>query len=258
MTSRFFLVALLLAQIILGLATPARAADETRQYYELRIYTTKSEDQQKRINDYWQNAAVPACNRLGIRPIGVFTEIEDSPTNKIYVLLPADSFDTFGTLSAKLDADPVYQKAAADFLNAPKTNAAFEHLDISLLSAFDGMKRMSIPSADKKPNVFELRTYISSSDNKHLSKVKMFESGEITVMKEVGLAPIFYSRMVVGSQMPSIVYMTSGENLDAHKQHWQGFQNAKVWNDLKADLQYKDNVATIIKLILKRTSASQI
>ncbi len=239
-------------------APRASAADETRQYYELRVYITKSEDQQKRVNDYWQNAAVPAYNRLGFQPIGVFTELEDSPTNKIYVLIPADSFEAFGTVPARLAADAAYQKAAAEFLNAPKSNPAYERFECSLLVAFDGMKRMSLPSADKKPNVFELRNYISASENKGLNKIKMFESGEIGVMKEVGLAPIFYSRMMVGSEMPSLVYMTSGENLEAHKKHWQAFSSSPIWKGLQADPQYKDNVSTIIKVILKRTSASQI
>jgi hypothetical protein len=258
MTSRFILLITALALAFIAAPSRATAADAGRQYYELRVYATKSVEQQKRINDYWQNAAVPAYNRLGIQPIGVFTEIDDSPTNSIYVLLPADSFEAFEKIPAQLAADAVYQKAAADFLNAPKTNAAYERFETSLLGAFDGMKRMSLPPADKKPNVFELRNYISSSENKGLNKIKMFESGEISVMKEVGLAPIFYSKMLVGSKMPSLVYMTCGENLDEHKKHWQGFSSAKVWKDLQADPQYKDNVSTIIKTMLKRTPASQI
>src|SRR5579862_1127327 len=249
-----------IAASLLALATiPFQAnAEEVRQYYQLRVYTTKSEEQQKRIVDYWQNAAVPAFNRLGFQPIGVFTEIEDSPTNKIYVLIPADSFAAFDDLTTKLATDSVYQKAAADFLNAPKTNAAYERFECSLLVAFDGMKRMSLPPADKKPNVFELRTYLSSSENKGLNKIKMFESGEINVMKEVGLAPIFYSRILVGPQMPGLVYMTCGENPDEHKKHWQSFSSATVWKNLQADPQFKDNVSTIIRIILKRTVASQI
>jgi len=258
MTLRFTLLVAALAFPIIAAPSRAHAADTGNQYYELRVYRTKSAEQQKQVNDYWQNAAVPAYNRLGIQPVGVFTEIEDSPTNSIYVLLPADSFEIFGTIPAKLAADAVYQKAAADFLNAPKTNAAYERFESSLLVAFDGMKRMVIPSADKKPNVFELRNYISPSENKGLNKIKMFESGEISVMKEVGLAPIFYSRMLVGSKMPSLVYMTCGENMEEHTKHWQGFSSAKVWKDLLADPQYKDNISTIIKIILKRTSASQI
>ena len=258
MTPRFLIATILFALSTIVGSSVAAAADDGNQYYELRVYHTKSAEQQKRVNDYWQNAAVPAYNRLGIQPVGVFTENDDSPTNSIYVLLPADSFETFGAIPAKLAADAVYQKAAADFLNAPKTNAAYERFESTLLIAFDGMKRMVIPSADKKPNVFELRNYISPSENKGLNKIKMFESGEISVMKEVGLAPIFYSRMVVGSKMPSLVYMTCGENMEEHTKHWQGFSNAKIWKDLQADPQYKDNVSTITKIILKRTPASQI
>jgi len=224
----------------------------------LRIYSTKSAGQQQRINNYWQSAAVPAYNRMGIQPVGVFTGEQDSATNKIYVLIPCDSLEVFATIPAKLGADADYQKAAAEFLNAPKTNAAYERIESSLLVAFDGMKHLAVPPADKRPNVFELRNYISPSEGKGLNKIHMFESGEITVMKEVGLAPVFYGRTVVGSPMPSLFYMTSGENMEEHKKHWQGFSDAPVWKQLQADPQYKDNMTGSIKLILKRTSASQI
>ena len=86
----------------------------------------------------------------------------------------------------------------------------------------------------------------------------MFESGEITVMKEVGLAPIFYGRTVVGPHMPSLVYMTSGENMDEHQKHLQRFGAAPVWKKLTSDPYYKDNMTAGISIMLKRTSASQI
>ena len=252
--------AMILAAVVAIIGRPtcvvAAAADKP-QYYELRIYSTQSAEQQKRVNDYWQTAAIPAYNRLGIQPVGVFTEQEDSATNKIYVLIPCDSVEIFAEIPAKLAADAEYQKVAAEFLNAPKTNVAYERFESSLLVAFNGMKHVSVPPADKKPTVFELRTYKSPSEEKGLNKIKMFESGEITVMKEVGLAPIFYGRTLVGSTMPSLTYMTCGENMDAHKQHWQAFSAAPVWKQLQADPQYKDNMTGMIKVMLKRTSASQ-
>jgi hypothetical protein len=237
----------------------ANAADSDKpQYYELRIYTTQSAGQQKRVNDYWQNAAIPAYHRMGIQPVGIFTELEDSATNKIYVLIPCDSVEIFAAIPVKLAADVDYQKAAAEFLDAPKTNAAYERFESSLLVAFDGMKHISVPPADQKPNVFELRTYKSPSEDKGLNKIKMFESGEITTMKEVGLAPIFYGRTVVGANMPCLVYMTCGVNMDEHKKRWQAFSAAPVWKQLQADPQYKVNMIGMIKVMLKRTSASQI
>jgi hypothetical protein len=253
------ILALFVLIVVLSAPSYAVADDSDKpQYYELRIYTTKSQAQQLLVNDYWQNAAIPAYNRLGIQPVGVFTELADSETNKIYVLIPCDSLATFDSIPAKLGADDTYQRAAAAFLSAPKSNPAYERFSSSLLVAFNGMKHLALPLPDHKPNVFELRTYISSSENKGLSKIKMFESGEITLMKEVGLAPIFYSRTLVGPQMPSLVYLTSGENLEAHNQHWKAFSSAPVWKQLQADPQYKDNVSAIVKILLKRTPASQI
>lgn len=100
----------LAAVTILLAAPPHAAADSDKpQYYELRIYTTQSAEQQQQVNDYWQNAAVPAYNRLGIQPIGVFTEQQDSATNKIYVLIPCDSLDIFAAIPANLAADTNYQ-----------------------------------------------------------------------------------------------------------------------------------------------------
>ncbi len=250
-----------LAAAVAVIGNPSRAAagDAAKpQYYELRVYTTQSEAQRQRVNDYWQNAAVPAYNRLGIQPVGVFTELQDSATNKIYVLIPCDSVEIFAAIPAKLAADADYQKAAAEYLAAPKSNPAYERFESSLLVAFDGMKHIAVPPADRKPNVFELRTYLSPSESKGLNKIHMFESGEIDVMKEVGLAPVFYGRTVAGPHMPCLVYMTSGENLDEHQKHWQKFSAAPVWKALQADPQYKDNMIGMIKVMLKRTSASQI
>src|ERR1039458_6817542 len=78
-------------------APPAAADSAKPQYYELRVYSTQSESQQKAVSDYWQHAAVPAYNRMGIQPVGVFTEMQDSATNKIYVLIPCDSLDRQST-----------------------------------------------------------------------------------------------------------------------------------------------------------------
>jgi len=247
----------------LGNTAPANAADTDKpQYYELRVYSTKSEKQQKLISDYWQNAAVPAFNRMGIQPIGVFTELEDSPTNKIYVLIPYDSLNTFAAIPAKLADDMVYQAAGAEYLAATKADPAFERIESSLHVAFEGMKKLALSpsSAEKKPWIFELRTYLSPSESKGDNKVKMFNSGEITLMQEVGMCPVFFAQTLSGPRMPNLVYMVSGENPEAHKKHWQGFINSPVWKKLSSDPRYKDNMTDkgVVNVFLKRTPASQI
>ncbi len=250
----------LLLTALLTLLAPASPAADTgsSQYYEVRIYHTKSAEQQQRLNEYWQNAAIPAYNRQGIQPIGVFTERSESPTNGIYVLIPCDSLAIFEAIPGKLAADATYQAAAADFLAAGKANPAYERFESSLLVAFDGMKQLVVPPADHRPNIFELRTYMSPGEAKGLNKIHMFESGEITLMKELGLAPIFYGRKLIGPNLPCLMYLTCGETPEAHSQHWKAFSAAPVWKALQADPQYKDNVSSIIKIMLQRTPASQI
>ncbi len=244
-----------------GLAgVSARGAGGSPQYYEFRVYLTKSEEQQKQINHYWQSAAVPAYNRLGVATVGVFTELADSPTNKIYVLIPFESPGAVAAVSAKLAADEVYQKAAADFFAVPKASPAYERFESTLLVAFDGMKQLALPpsTAAMNPWIFELRTYWSHNESKGQNKVQMFNSGEIPLMDQVGLSPVFFGQAVVGPQLPNLIYLVSGENQDLHKAHWKAFFADPVWKKLSSDPQYKDNVSRVISTFLKRTPASQI
>jgi hypothetical protein len=242
----------------------AFAADAGQpQYYELRVYTTKSAQQQKLVSDYWQNAAVPAYNRMGIAPVGVFTELEDSPTNRVYVLIPCDSLEVFAAIPARLAADAAYQAAAAEFMALPPSSPAYERIESSLNVAFDSMKKLAVPpsSAGKTAWIFELRTYQSPSESKGLNKVEMFNSGETDLMKQVGLCPVFFSRTLVGSQMPNLTYMLSGENRDEHAKHWKTFTDSPVWKKLTADPRFPSNNVSrngIISIFLKRTPASQI
>src|SRR5690349_2845996 len=68
-----------------------------REFYELRLYHLRRGPMQKRFDDFYRNAAIPAMNRAGISPVGVFTVMTgpDSPT--MYVLMPHPSLDSFAT-----------------------------------------------------------------------------------------------------------------------------------------------------------------
>ena len=237
-----------------------KAGSGRPQYYELRTYFTSSERQQNLVNEYWQNAGVPAYNRMGIAPIGVFTDLKDSAASRIVVLIPFDKPDGYAAVPARLAADSVYRKASAAFMAVPKSEPAFERIESTLLVAFDGMKRLALPpsAAEKKPWIFELRNYWSHSESKGINKVEMFNNGEIDLMADVGLCPVFFGRVLVGPQMPNMVYMVSGENMEEHGKHWKGFGESPVWKKLLNDPQYADNVSNIIAVFLKRTSASQI
>ncbi|MFM1943463.1 MAG: hypothetical protein RI897_2445 [Verrucomicrobiota bacterium] len=263
MKRRSFIVgAVFCGLLTMGLsgARGVAAVPEGAEFYELRVYSTQSEAQQGLINDYWAKAAVPAYERMGIGPIGVFTELEDSPTNRVFVLIPFAGAGDYAAVPGRLAGDAKYVEAAAGYLDTPRNEPAYLRYESSLLVAFEGMKRLEVPpsAAEKKPWVFELRIYESHSEAKGENKVKMFNSGEIPLMREVGLAPVFFGQTVVGLAMPNLIYMVSGEDTEAHKVHWKAFFDAPVWKELIGDPQYKGNVSKVVSIFLKRTKASQI
>ena len=104
------------------------------------------------------------------------------PDAPVWLFIPYTSLDAFVSVNADLNNDATVQKAGADYLNAKKSEPAFERIDSWLLLAFQGMPRMQLPAFSKKkaPNrVFEMRDYESHSELKALSKIAMFNDGEI-------------------------------------------------------------------------------
>jgi hypothetical protein len=237
-----------------------RAGTGGREYYELRVYRLKSGVNHDLLNAYVEKAAIPALNRLGVTPVGVFTEIDPKDGPALYVLRTYPSLEIFAAATARLSADPEYQKAGAEYLNSPKSNPAFERIDSWLMLAFSGMPKIGLPPycREKKARMFEIRTYESHSELKALKKVEMFNAGEIDLMHQVGLGPIFYGQALIGSNLPHLTYMLSAENKEAHNKHWDAFKVHPTWDRLKNDPQYADTVSKIVNRFLVPTAYSQI
>src|SRR5215475_5432665 len=264
MKRREFITGSLVASALASVSSVATAAEKgqstTRDYYELRAYRLKADANHDRLDNYLEKAAIPAWNRLGIKSVGVFTEMEPKDAPAIWVLVPHPSLDSFSTAWSKLNADSEYQKAGASYLQTAKTEPAFDRIDSWLLLAFAGMPRLEVPALtrEKKQRVFEMRTYESYSELKALKKVQMFNSGEIEVMKEVKLSPVFYGQALIGRDLPHLTYMLCGENKDAHKKHFADFGKHPTWNKLKNDPQYGDTVSKITSRFFEPAGFSQI
>ena len=268
MKRRTFLKTSVAASVLASLGSAnvgARAADPKdlsgREFYELRAYRFKPGSNHDLLDTYLQKAMIPGLNRLGIKPIGAFTEMEmKDNTPVVYVLIPYPSLESFATAALRLNADPEYQKAGVEYLQTPKANPAFLRIDSWLLLAFAGMPKLELPAycKEKQPRIFEMRTYESHSEVKALNKVEMFNAGEIDTMREVGLGPIFYGQTLLGSELPHLIYMTSGENREVHKEHWSAFGKHPTWQKLKADPRYADNMTKATPRLLVPLACSQI
>jgi len=277
MKRREFLKMSMAASAVAGLScgeTGSRAdggssGSTSQEYYELRVYHLKSATDQALLDAYLSKALIPALNRLGCRPVGVFTQQERTGapvatemTDPLAVVLltPYTNIEAFAACGRLLNADAEHQKAGAEYLQVAKANPAFERIESWLLLAFAGMPKVELPAycREPKPRMFEVRTYESYSEVKALKKVEMFNSGEIELMREVGLGPIFFGQALVGSRLPHLIYMLSAESPEAHKQHWDAFRTHPKWDKMKNDSQYADTVSKITNQFLVPTSYSQI
>jgi hypothetical protein len=238
-------------------------ADAGPLLYEWRQYSMRTGTESRRLDDYLQNALIPALNRLGHTPIGVFQVTYGLPTPTVFVLTPFGSADALVARESRLDADEAFGRAAAPYVDAVATDPVYARQEVSILTAFPQFPKIVVPTAtaSKGPRIFELRTYESPSERAHRAKVKMFsEMGEIDIFKRTGLTPVFFSRTLAGPRMPSLVYMLTHENLAARDKNWSGFVGDPDWRKLSQTPGYTDPeiVSNITTVFLRPAAYSQI
>ena len=267
MKRRQFLKSSLAATGAIGLSPALRAADaesgkSAREFYELRLYQLRRGPRQKLFDDFYRTAAIPAMNRAGIGPVGVFNVAygPDSPT--MYVLIPHKSIESFGTALDRVRSDAAYLKAGADFINAAPTEPSYVRVNSSLLVAFDGFPNLEVPAGTKenKPRLFELRTYESHSKKANRKKIEMFNNGEIAVFRRTGLQPVFFGETLIGARMPNLIYLLVFENMAAREDNWGKFASDPEWKKLSSTPGHTDAeiVSCISNVILRPTAYSQL
>lgn len=266
-TRRDFLKTSLAASVTtaaLAAGAKASAADKApasaHEYYELRAYRLKPGASTTLLDGYLSKALIPALNARGLTDIGVFTEIDvdkkavtskpkvgtpESPV-AVWVLITHPTLESFASVAAEINLDPAVQKAGADYLLTPKANPAYERIDVWLMRAFAAMPKRQIPAFSKNKTatrVFELRDYDSHSEERALSKMAMFNNGEISVMKDLGMSPVFYGQSLAGPNLPHLRYITGAADLATHLDNWKKFGTHPTWVKMKDDPQYKDNTS---------------
>lgn len=218
--------------------------------------------QQKGVQAYFENNLIPALNKLGVSPVGVFDLYIGPETPTVYVLMPSTSLDTLVNIDLKLAADEEFVRSASAFWGAPADKPAFVRVESRLLSAFTGHPKLTVPppTANKGPRVFQLRTYESPSFADHVRKVEMFNSGEFAIFREAGFWEVFYGDTLVGPRMPSLTYMLSFPDLSELNAKWKAFGSNPDWKKLSTSQRYafESIVSNISNLILNPASYSQI
>ena len=244
------------------LGNQGTGAEKRREYYELRRYQMRNGPQAKLAHDYFREALMPALNRLGISPVGVFNvEIgPDSPS--FYVLIPSASIETLVTVESRLNRDADYLKAGSAFLNAPAQQAAYVRRESSLMVAFEGKPRLLVPpaTAEHRSRMFELRTYESPTDQDHVRKVEMFNSGEFYVFEKAGFWQVFYGDTLIGPRLPNLTYMVCVDDIGEVDAKWVAFRSSPEWKKLSSNprFNFDPTVTNVSNLIVSALDCSQV
>jgi hypothetical protein len=232
-----------------------------QMYYEVKIYRIKDITQETMMDAYLKDAFIPALHRAGIPTVGVFKPIEtDTAFGKmIYVFIPFKTIDQYAQLSDKLGKDQVYAQAGKEFLNAPYNKPPYARYESILSKAFSYMPQFRVPAftTPKSERIYEYRSYESATEAKADKKISMFnEGGEIGIFESVGANAVFYAKVILGSQMPRLIYMTTYADMKSHDERWAAFRIHPEWKRISALEEYKNTTSKTRAYLLHPTSYS--
>lgn len=229
--------------------TACADAQGPRQYYELQMFQVADDDKKESLLEFLGDQHVPAIKRSGIATVGVFSGTDsESGHSFVFVLIPFEEGAGPVKLHGFLADDADYRKGIEKWSRYRLDEPLFERMESRLLKAFTGIPRLEIPEASANKlagRVFELRLYESHTFEHARKKIRMFDDGEIELMRDTGLGPVFFGEAIHGGNMPCLVYMLSASDSAAHQQHWQKFLEDPRWIEMRDNPEYKDTVSRI-------------
>jgi len=255
------IVALMLLLFVSVTFSSYAAAQVKQQYFEVRIYRIADKAQEALIDSYLKDAFLPALHRAGIPTVGVFKPIEtDTAFGKlVYVFIPYNTIDQYADLPDKLGKDKVYSLAGKAFIDAPYNQPPFVRYESILSKAFTHMPQFKAPTYTTPPSerIYEYRSYESATEAKAAKKREMFnEGGEIDIFKSIGANPVFWGEVLMGSQMPRLIYMTTYSDMKSHDDHWTAFRNHPDWKRILSMEEYRNTTSKTRAYLLHPTSYS--
>ena len=232
-----------------------------QQYYEVKIYRIAGPAQEAVIDAYLKDAYLPALHRAGIPTVGVCKPVEaDTAFGKlVYVFIPYKTIEQYAQLADKLGKDQVYNQAGKAFIDAPYNNPPFERYESILAIAFSRMPQFRAPAftTPRSERIYEYRSYESGTEAKAAKKIEMFnDGGEIGIFESIGANAAFYAKVILGSQMPRLIYMTTYANMKSHDECWTAFRNHPEWKRISALEEYKNSTSKTRAFLLHPTDYS--
>jgi hypothetical protein len=237
------------------------ASAQKREFYQIKTYNLKSQEQLTVTENFLKDAYLPALKKIGIKAVGVFkprTFAADS-IKKIVVVIPFGSNKQFLQLDDKLAKDQDYLKVGAPYLNAAYNQSPYIRIESVLLQAFTDHPLLTLPQLDspRASRVYELRSYESATEAIYRRKVDMFNAGgEIKLFQRLQFNAVFYGEVLSGGKMPNLMYLTTFANQESRDNHWKAFVDSPEWKALLQMDKYKNTISHMDILFLYPTDYS--
>ena len=223
------------------------AKEPARDYYLIQVYHCSTSKQIENIDAFLKNTFLPYLHQNGIEKVGVFAPVDnDTATDKrLYVWVPFKNIQKLDELDQKIEAlDPMGTDAIIHLENADGS-LPYTRIEKIITRAFKFQPQYVTKSTLTKSSsrVYEYRSYESPTEAMHLKKVHMFnEGGEVTLFESLNFNAIFYSKVIAGSSMPNLIYMTSFNNMEDRDAHWKSFEEAPLWKKISVAPEYLNTV----------------
>jgi hypothetical protein len=234
--------------IVLFVSFANTPKNSMRDFYLIQIYHCSSPAQIAKIDMYLKNTYLPYLHQNNISKVGVFAPLEnDTATDKrLYVWIPLKSINDVNVLDQKIENLDPMGKDPVIHLEMVDSSLPYNRIEKILTKAFKFQPNYASKSSLTKSNnrVYEYRSYESATEDLHLRKVHMFnEGGEVALFKRLNFNAIFYSKVIAGSRMPNLIYMTSFNNMEDRNAHWKTFVEDAVWKKISVAQEYLKSVS---------------
>ncbi|HCO24402.1 MAG: hypothetical protein CME31_28070 [Gimesia sp.] len=242
-------------------ATQAFTADapaEKREFYELRTFYLSDETCRKRLSDYLEQALLPALKRITGCPAGAFQSTDMQENRCLTVVISFSSLQEFGEWNERLNADITFQHAAKDYFAQTAEAPVWHRMESQLLQGLACLPKLVLPNGNT-PHLFELRRYESPNLKLARLTVEMFNEGRLDeLMRQAGLAPVFFGETLIGNGPPNLTYLLSAENEEEHEKHWRTFRSDPRWERIRQMKKFQSTISEIRSRFLKPLAYSDI
>jgi hypothetical protein len=210
----------------------AQAPAARTRLYRIDYFYYRQGDQADRLGQFFSSQAPLFLKHM--RSLGVFTAVMAPHAQTMMVLSGFTSADEELEAAARIEADPDYQNAHAEFESGAEP--PFDSAQRVLLQATSFSPEIAPPAEKPKtPRYFELRIYHAPTLRQLAMVHERFAGPEIRIFHRSGVHPILYADTIIGPDLPNLTYLIPFASLADRERAWDAFNSDPEWVKVRAE-----------------------